>query len=1041
MPALRSVVAVLGLVLLAGSLAATGGAAAPAKSRAEFEALLKERAVPVSLQTDFAGAWAQAYQFVLMARALDRGLYERALLTLDTDSCDAGKPEPVRLSCAMNRVAAVASSLTLFAPAVEFRKDAVAQAERVADRDPGPLLDVLIDLAFDEAVHGSLSEAERAVERAGALLAAHPHLVGPRRRFDLAIIRAKLADARLDDANAAAALAEAVEVALRSGVKAGNFSDPGYVRTELLDDLARLHLRGRFCAACGGTAAEPVRRWIAAVLTGRADDPKSPQPHADHMLMALSAPAGTFTGPELDAFAKRFVALVVGRGKIHPDIQRLIPRDAKIQDLARDFALASLIADGASLRVSESYMARPVAAVRPQPDGRPGQDQALRASLEDLVSGSFEQFGAESAVAGQLDTIARQFQSFGLRRQARVTLQYLMARGAQSENAETLRREREKLAAVYAPALARLASLDFAAGERASALRNLDQASALAAAKLRAEWKAGGAGAILALRDLAPTLRLVAQKRAEIVAPGGLSRDGADHDTLFRELQAAMFGETALAVEVANQRRILADEATRDLHRRYLSALAEAERAAEIAGYTLESGDVDGARAAAQRAAEGRRDALARDFRARVPQALTAAADIDPVPLAEARARLRAGEALVLLHVGSHGLHGFLLDADGRSLAWRSPVRREALEGLVRSLRAGGDATHGIQPFPAADAARLHALIFGPAQDRLGAYDKLILVGDGPLQAMPYGLLLTRPAEVPATPDGYRAASLPWLIRSHALALLPSVRTLVAQRSDALASRAAKPFLGIGDPSFGQPETRVADASGALRGIDVSGAFQTRTGLADVGVLRRLVGLPETADELRAIAALLGAPPGSLMLGAGATERAVRAAPLSDYRIVAFATHGALAGEVTGTSEPGLVLTPPAAASREDDGFLALSEITGLRFDADLVMLSACNTAASDGRPRAEGLSGLARGFFNAGARSLLATHWAIPSISSVKVTTGLIAHRAERPQADWAEALRAATLAVIDREGPGEWAHPAYWGGFAVIGVLPARP
>ena len=177
------------------------------------------------------------------------------------------------------------------------------------------------------------------------------------------------------------------------------------------------------------------------------------------------------------------------------------------------------------------------------------------------------------------------------------------------------------------------------------------------------------------------------------------------------------------------------------------------------------------------------------------------------------------------------------------------------------------------------------------------------------------------------------------------------------------------------------------------------------------------------------------------MLGAGATERAVRAAPLSDYRIVAFATHGALAGEVTGTSEPGLVLTPPAAASREDDGFLALSEITGLRFDADLVMLSACNTAASDGRPRAEGLSGLARGFFNAGARSLLATHWAIPSVSSVKVTTGLIAHRAERPQADWAEALRAATLAVIDREGPGEWAHPAYWGGFAVIGVLPARP
>jgi CHAT domain-containing protein len=131
-------------------------------------------------------------------------------------------------------------------------------------------------------------------------------------------------------------------------------------------------------------------------------------------------------------------------------------------------------------------------------------------------------------------------------------------------------------------------------------------------------------------------------------------------------------------------------------------------------------------------------------------------------------------------------------------------------------------------------------------------------------------------------------------------------------------------------------------------------------------------------------------------------------------------------------------LTPPTEASREDDGFLSLSEIIGLRLNADLVILSACNTATSDGRPKAEGLSGLARGFDAAGAQSLLATHWAIPSTSAVKITTGLIGHRAERPEADWADSLRAATLDLIDGDGPSEWAHPAYWAGFAAIGVLP---
>jgi CHAT domain-containing protein len=211
-------------------------------------------------------------------------------------------------------------------------------------------------------------------------------------------------------------------------------------------------------------------------------------------------------------------------------------------------------------------------------------------------------------------------------------------------------------------------------------------------------------------------------------------------------------------------------------------------------------------------------------------------------------------------------------------------------------------------------------------------------------------------------------------------------------------------------------------------------------GLADIAVLRNLASLPETEDELRDIAKVLNAGPEDIIVGPAANEAALKTLPLTLYRIITFATHGALAGEVAGTSEPGLVLTPPPRATPEDDGFLSLSEIAGLKLDADLIILSACNTGTSDGRPRAESLSGLARGFFNAGARGLLVTHWTIPSDSAVKSTTGLVAARARDPRMDWADALREATLAIIDREGPPEWAHPTYWGAYVAIGVLPAQ-
>src|SRR5262249_42709759 len=147
---------------------------------------------------------------------------------------------------------------------------------------------------------------------------------------------------------------------------------------------------------------------------------------------------------------------------------------------------------------------------------------------------------------------------------------------------------------------------------------------------------------------------------------------------------------------------------------------------------------------------------------------------------------------------------------------------------------------------------------------------------------------------------------------------------------------------------------------------------------------------------------------------------------LAKYRIIHFATHGALAGQIGGNSEPGLILTPPDAATERDDGYLSASEIAALKLDADWVILSACNTGAGNGQG-AEALSGLARAFFYAGARALLVSHWAVASDATVKLVTGATGRMASGKGIGRAEAMRESMLALIDK-GEVYEAHPAFW-------------
>jgi CHAT domain-containing protein len=206
-------------------------------------------------------------------------------------------------------------------------------------------------------------------------------------------------------------------------------------------------------------------------------------------------------------------------------------------------------------------------------------------------------------------------------------------------------------------------------------------------------------------------------------------------------------------------------------------------------------------------------------------------------------------------------------------------------------------------------------------------------------------------------------------------------------------------------------------------------------GIGDVEAVRSLSSLPETAGELEALAHNLKASPDSLLLREEATEPNLRSVDLERYRVLAFATHAVVAGELRGLAEPALVLTPPDVGTEENDGLLTASEVAGLKLDADWVILSACNTAAPDGTPGAEALSGLAKAFFYAGSRALLVSHWPVSSEAAVALTTRMLAEYANDPGIGRAEALRRSMMALMMKHEDPRFAHPFYWAPFVIVG------
>jgi len=393
--------------------------------------------------------------------------------------------------------------------------------------------------------------------------------------------------------------------------------------------------------------------------------------------------------------------------------------------------------------------------------------------------------------------------------------------------------------------------------------------------------------------------------------------------------------------------------------------------------------------------------------------------------LDETKRNLKKGEGIFLFLVGrsrglgsfSDSVYVFFIKQDSHRFykcSMDAGWLREYVKNISNSLR--GD---NIRLFPVSDAHKLFRALFGPAIELAGDLHTLFIVDDGVLQNIPMSILVSKPLQ-----DGelYDYRKISWLIRDYALVTLPNVSSLNSQSSVSKPDQKASiRFVGFGNPTFGAPVR-------SMRSIMVTGLYDTQ-GNVLLERLRQLPSLPESETELHQIAEYLGVGNSSVFCGEEANEDTVKSFNFSSADIISFATHGLMAGELCGVKEPALILTPPGIVSKTNDGLLRASEVANLKLRTDLVMLSACNTAATDGKDDSVGLSGLAQSFFHAGAKNVVVSHWPVVSDAAVLLMTGMMEHYVNMSYGDYGQALRKSMLKAMER-----YPSPVYWAPFVLV-------
>ena len=397
-----------------------------------------------------------------------------------------------------------------------------------------------------------------------------------------------------------------------------------------------------------------------------------------------------------------------------------------------------------------------------------------------------------------------------------------------------------------------------------------------------------------------------------------------------------------------------------------------------------------------------------------------------PLPVRDFQQRLRTGEAIVATLVTPRNLYVWAITPDRAVLAQQQVTEREVTDKVQR-LRAGLTPIGGgkLPPFDAAAAYELYRLVFEPVAKVLQGTTDILWYGHGPLGAVPPAVLVVTPPAraLLSRPEDFAATR--FLLDRYAFAALADLSLFPWQRDHPPTHRKEPRLLGVGAPLLtadeisGGPRSRSYELAGGMDGKE----------------LAELPKLAESVDEMKGLAGVVGDSNATLWLGPDANERHFTGDALRGYPLIALATHGFLPGEVRNVPEPALLLALDPARKDRFDGVLTSREIASLQLDADLVILSACNTASGDGRPRGETFTGLSQAFFIAGARSLMVSHWPVMSGAAVQLSVGTL-ERAQKQDVPLARSLQQA-MQQLRRSGASSAieSHPSFWGPFVIVG------
>jgi CHAT domain-containing protein/tetratricopeptide (TPR) repeat protein len=433
---------------------------------------------------------------------------------------------------------------------------------------------------------------------------------------------------------------------------------------------------------------------------------------------------------------------------------------------------------------------------------------------------------------------------------------------------------------------------------------------------------------------------------------------------------------------------------------------------------------------------------------------------------------LRPGEILLSLYTTKDQTFVWAIPPKGDARFAAAAIGRDGLIPVVAKLRKSLDPkpeTLGdIPDFDVSLAYDLYTKLFSPVESALNEATDLFIIANSPLDQIPFAILPTAPFQLAGDRGELfsRYRQTPWLIRKFSITMEPSVSALVNLRTLPPGDPGRKSFLGFGDPLFNREQLallKTEQSGGKERKTQEGGSANNITaGRVQVRGIRitpkgtldnqkitsiqteNLNRLPDTAEEIKTVARVLNADlTKDVFLREQASKHQIKTMTLSDRKVIAFATHALVPGDVDGLDQPALALSSPSVTGDKEDGLLTMTEIMKLKMNADWIVLSACNTGAASGAG-AEALSGLGQAFFYAGSRAILASMYPVETTSARKLITRLFELEVSDNRLTRSQALRKSMLNLIDSETLQEqttgkivasYAHPLFWAPFVLMG------